>query len=55
MMQKIVSTSGRVTLGKKYAGCRFEVEELASGEMVLHPRVARCGHNVHPTSPKASP
>ena len=37
IMLKSVSASGRLTLGKRYSGRHFEVEECASGELVLHP------------------
>lgn len=41
-MLKMVGASGQLTLGKKYAGRHFQVEELAGGELVLHPvRVVR--------------
>lgn len=36
-MLKTVGASGQVTLGKKYSGRHFEVEELASGELLLRP------------------
>lgn len=36
-MLKTVGASGQLTLGKKYSGRHFEVEELASGELVLRP------------------
>lgn len=36
-MLKTVGSSGQLTLGKKYSGRHFEVEELAGGELVLHP------------------
>lgn len=36
-MLKTVGTSGQLTLGKKYSGRHFEVEELASGDLVLRP------------------
>lgn len=37
IMLKTVGASGQLTLGKKYSGRHFEVEELASGELVLRP------------------
>jgi hypothetical protein len=37
IMLKTVGTSGQLTLGKKYSGRHFEVEELASGDLVLRP------------------
>jgi hypothetical protein len=37
IMLKTVGTSGQLTLGKKYSGRHFEVEERASGEIVLRP------------------
>lgn len=36
-MLKMVGASGQLTLGKKYSGRHFEVEERASGELVLRP------------------
>jgi len=36
-MVKMVGTSGQLTLGKKYSGRHFEVEERANGELVLRP------------------
>jgi hypothetical protein len=36
-MLKTVGTSGQLTLGKKYAGRHFELEERPSGDLVLHP------------------
>ena len=43
-MLKTVGTSGQLTLGKKYSGQHFEVEERAGGELVLHPvRLVRAG------------
>lgn len=36
-MLKTVGTSGQLTLGKKYSGRHFELEELTSGEIVLRP------------------
>lgn len=36
-MLKTVGTSGQLTLGKRYSGRHFELEELASGEIVLRP------------------
>ena len=32
-----MGTSGQLTLGKKYSGRHFEMEELASGELLLRP------------------
>lgn len=37
IMLKTVGASGQLTLGKKYSGRHFEIEELAGGELVLHP------------------
>jgi len=37
IMLKTVGTSGQLTLGKKYSGRHFEVEELANGDLVLRP------------------
>ncbi len=36
-MLKSVGTSGQLTLGKKYSGRYFEVEERENGELVLRP------------------
>jgi len=36
-MLKMVGASGQLTLGKKYSGQYFEVEERANGELVLRP------------------
>ena len=36
-MLKMVGASGQLTLGKKYSGRHFEIEERASGELVLRP------------------
>ena len=36
-MLKMVGASGQLTLGKKYSGRHFEVEELGSGELMLRP------------------
>jgi hypothetical protein len=36
-MLKTVGTSGQLTLGKKYSGRHFELEESANGELVLRP------------------
>ena len=36
-MLKTVGTSGQLTLGKKYSGRHFELEEHANGELVLRP------------------
>jgi hypothetical protein len=36
-MFKTVGTSGQLTLGKKYSGRHFEIEELANGELILRP------------------
>ena len=36
-MLKTVGTSGQLTLGKKYSGQHFEVEERPGGELLLHP------------------
>ncbi len=41
-MLKTVGASGQLTLGKKYSGRHFEIEERANGELVLRPvRVVR--------------
>ena len=43
-MLKMVGASGQLTLGKKYSGRHFEVEECAGGELLLRPvRVVRDG------------
>jgi len=34
---KTVGTSGQITLGKRYAGRHFEVEERLNGEILLRP------------------
>jgi len=34
---KSVGTSGQITLGKRFAGRRFLIEERDNGELVLHP------------------
>lgn len=36
-MLKTVGSSGQLTLGKKYSGRHFEVEDRATGELVLRP------------------
>ena len=36
-MLKTVGSSGQITLGKRYAGRYFEIEERANGELVLRP------------------
>lgn len=36
-MLKSVGTRGRLTLGKRYAGTYFEVEERPNGEILLRP------------------
>ena len=36
-MLKTVGASGQLTLGKKYSGRHFELEERAGGELVLRP------------------
>jgi hypothetical protein len=36
-MLKTVGTSGQLTLGKKYSGRHFDVEERPNGELVLRP------------------
>ena len=36
-MLKTVGTSGQLTLGKKYSGRHFELDELGNGELVLRP------------------
>ncbi|MFM9885959.1 MAG: hypothetical protein ACKVQT_23275 [Burkholderiales bacterium] len=36
-MLKTVSASGQLTLGKKYSGRHFELEERSDGELVLRP------------------
>jgi hypothetical protein len=50
-MLKMVGASGQLTLGKKYSGRHFEVEERAGGELLLRPvRLVRDG--VVPGMPK---
>ena len=39
-MLKKVGSSGQLSLGKKYAGCYFQVEQQADGAVVLLPRTA---------------
>lgn len=34
---KSVGSSGQITLGKRFAGRRFLIEERANGELVLRP------------------
>lgn len=36
-MLKSVGSSGQITLGKRYAGRYFEIEERPNGELVLRP------------------
>ena len=36
-MLKRVGRTGKITLGKRYAGRHFELEELPGGELVLRP------------------
>ncbi|MBX3684498.1 MAG: hypothetical protein KF909_00075 [Rhodocyclaceae bacterium] len=36
-MLKSVGSSGQLTLGKRYAGRYFEIEERANGELLLRP------------------
>jgi hypothetical protein len=36
-MLKMVGASGQLTLGKKYSGRHFELEERAGGELLLRP------------------
>jgi hypothetical protein len=36
-MLKTVGTSGQLTLGKKYSGRHFELEEREGGELLLRP------------------
>ena len=41
-MLKTVGSSGQLTLGKKYSGRHFELEERSTGELILRPvRVVR--------------
>jgi hypothetical protein len=37
VMLRTVNSGGQLTLGKQHSGRHFEVEELASGEIVLRP------------------
>jgi hypothetical protein len=36
-MLKTVGTSGQLTLGKKFSGRHFELEESANGDLILRP------------------
>lgn len=36
-MLKMVGSSGQLSLGKKYAGKYFEIEQLEDGSLVLRP------------------
>ncbi len=55
-MLKTVGTSGQLTLGKKYSGRHFELEERASGEIVLRPvRLVRDTVAPSRTKPARSP
>jgi hypothetical protein len=36
-MLKSVGSSGQITLGKRYAGRYFEIEERSNGELLLRP------------------
>lgn len=50
-MFKTVGTSGQLTLGKRFAGRHFDVEERSSGELILRPvRLVR--DNAHAASSK---
>lgn len=55
-MLKTVGTSGQLTLGKKYSGKHFELEERSSGEIVLHPvrLVPDSAGSAHMRSPRAA-
>ena len=51
-MLKMVGASGQLTLGKKYSGRHFEVEERSNGELVLRPvRLVRDGGAVGRAKP----
>ena len=54
-MLKMVGASGQLTLGKKYSGRHFEVEERAGGELLLRPvRLVRdSGSQVPARAPRA--
>jgi hypothetical protein len=55
-MLKTVGTSGQLTLGKKYSGRHFEVEERSNGELILRPvRLVRDTVNAVVTSPRRLP
>jgi hypothetical protein len=55
-MLKMVGTSGQLTLGKKYSGRHFEVEERANGELVLRPvRLVRDTARPGPARPARAP
>jgi hypothetical protein len=36
-MLKTIGTSGQLTLGKRFSGRHFEVEERPTGELILRP------------------
>ncbi len=53
-MLKMVDATGQLTLGKKYSGRHFEVEERSGGELLLRPvRLVR--DSVAPGRAKRSP
>ena len=55
-MLKMVGASGQLTLGKKYSGRHFEVEERAGGELVLRPvRLVRETATTGRTKPARAP
>ena len=55
-MLKTVGTSGQLTLGKKYSGRHFEMEELASGELLLRPvRLVRDTESPNRVKPGRAP
>jgi hypothetical protein len=55
-MLKTVGTSGQLTLGKRYSGRHFEVEERSNGELILRPvRLVRDTVNAVGTSPRRLP
>lgn len=55
-MLKMVGASGQLTLGKKYSGRHFEVEERAGGELLLRPvRLVRDGGSQVPARAPRAP
>ena len=55
-MLKMVGASGQLTLGKKYSGRHFEVEERAGGELLLRPvRLVRDSVSQAPARARRAP